>query len=101
MTLPLDDLTISAVQAAMMAAIAKHGDRTPLNPRMHDMEKLPVLVEEVGEVARAMTYDEGGRDALIKELLQTAAMALSWAQSLDSIPDDRAPTMYRMGVPRL
>lgn len=83
-TLPFDDLTISALQATMMAAIAKHGDYTPLHSNMPHGEKLTILVEEVGEVARAMTYDEGNRDALTKELLQTAAMALSWAQSLDS-----------------
>lgn len=82
-TLPLDDITISAVQAAMIAAIDKHGQRTPLNPHILNPDKLVVLVEEVGEVARACTYDEGDHDALIKELVQTAAMALSWAQSLD------------------
>jgi NTP pyrophosphatase (non-canonical NTP hydrolase) len=82
--LPLDNITIAAVQAAMIAAIAKHGDRTPLNPDMSHPEKLVVLAEEFGEVARACTYDEGGDDnALIRELVQTAAMALSWAQSLD------------------
>jgi hypothetical protein len=30
-----------------------------------------------------MTYDEGSNDALVKELLQTAAMALSWAEAVD------------------
>ena len=82
--LPLDDITISAVQATMLAAIAKHGrNRTPLNPHISNPEKLVILAEEFGEVARACTYDEGDNDALIKELVQTAAMALSWAQSLD------------------
>jgi len=82
--LPIDDLTISALQAAMLAAIAKHGEnRTPLNPHMLNPDKLVILAEEFGEVARACTYDEGDHDALIKELVQTAAMALAWAQSLD------------------
>ena len=82
--LPLDDITISAVQATMLAAIAKHGEnRTPLNPHMLNPDKFIILCEEgIGEVARACTYDEGSQDKLIKELLQTAAMALSWAQSL-------------------
>ena len=84
MKLPIDDLTISALQAAMLAAIAKHGEnRTPLNPHMLNPDKLVILAEEFGEVARACTYDEGDHDALIKELVQTAAMALAWAQSLD------------------
>ena len=93
---PFDQLTLSALQTAMVAAMAKHGERTPLNPDMSDTDKLPVLVEEVGEVARAMTYDEGSRDALIKELVQTAAMALSWAQSLDTSPDDHGAAMRRL-----
>jgi hypothetical protein len=76
--------TISALRATMVHAIAKHGwEQTPLNPARADVDNLPILVEEVGEVARAMTYDEGSRDALIKELLQTAAMALSWAEAVD------------------
>jgi NTP pyrophosphatase (non-canonical NTP hydrolase) len=83
---PFENLTISAVQAEMINAIAKHGiDKTPLNPTMSNEVKLVVLVEEVGEIARALTYDNGGsKNALIRELLQTAAMALAWAQSLDS-----------------
>jgi len=76
--------TIAALHATMVHAIAKHGwAQTPLNPARKDVDNLPILVEEIGEVARAMTYDEGSRDALIKELLQTAAMALSWAEAVD------------------
>lgn len=82
--LPFTDLSISAIQASMVSAVYKHGRaQTPLNPEMSNEVKLVILVEEVGEVARAMTYDNGSKDALIKELLQTAAMALSWAQSID------------------
>ena len=80
---PFEPMTISALQATMVAAIAKHGDRTPLNPTMSDPDKLIILIEEVGEVARAMTYDEGSANQLVKELLQTAAMALAFAQSKD------------------
>lgn len=84
--LPFDDVSISALQATMVAAIAKHGfERTPLNIHMLNVDKLPILVEEIGEVATAMTYDRGNDDDLIKELLQTAAMALAWAQSLDEL----------------
>lgn len=81
---PFDPITISALQAEMARAIAKHGiEQTPL--RQDDAANLAILVEEVGEVARAMTYDEGGdADALVKELVQVAAMALAWAQRLDS-----------------
>lgn len=83
--LPFENITISSVQAEMVSAIAKHGvDKTPLNSTMSNETKLVVLVEEVGEVARAMTYDNGGdKDALVRELIQVSAMALAWAQSLD------------------
>lgn len=82
---PFEPITISALNASMLYAIAKHGwAQTPLNPARKDVDNLPILVEEIGEVARAMTYDEGSNDALIKELLQTAAMALSWAEAVDT-----------------
>jgi hydrogenase maturation factor len=84
--LPFEDITISALQATMVSAIAKHGDRTPLNHTMADHGKLVILVEEVGEVATAMTYDRGNRHDLVQELLQTAAMALAWAQSIENEP---------------
>jgi len=82
--LPLQDATVSAVQAEMLHAVAKHGhDMTVLSPTMLDTTKLVVLVEEVGEVARAMTYDNGDRGQLVRELLQVAAVAAGWAQALD------------------
>lgn len=82
---PFEPGTIAALKAVMVHAIAKHGwNQTPLNPNRADVDNLPILVEEIGEVARAMTYDEGSNDALVKELLQTAAMALSWAQAVDT-----------------
>jgi hypothetical protein len=67
----------------MERAIAKHGVlQTPVNPKMFDEAKLVILVEELGEVARAMTYDEGDRDQLKKELLQVSAMAGMWYMSM-------------------
>lgn len=82
--LPLDAVTISAVQAEMVAAITKHGhDLTVLSPMVPDVDKLVVLVEEIGEVARALSYDQGSTQALIRELLQVAAVAAGWAQALD------------------
>lgn len=59
-------------------AIRKHGVyQTPMNPSMSNAERLVILVEEVGEVARAMTYDNGDPDELDKELIQVATMALA------------------------
>lgn len=84
--LPFDDISISALQTTMVAAITKHGyNRTPLNGYRGDTDNLPILVEEIGEVARAMTYDEGDDEKLIKELLQTAAMALAWVQGRETL----------------
>jgi hypothetical protein len=66
-------------------AEVKHGtNNTPRSKEMTDPERLVVLVEEVGEVARAITYDEGDKDALVGELLQVAAMAMAWVEGLES-----------------
>lgn len=71
---------VETVQA-MNHAIRKHGvERTPLGDSMFDSERLVVLVEEVGEVARAITYDEKSTEQLVHELYQVAAMAVMWAQ---------------------
>lgn len=60
----------------MMRAIDKHGwDQTPMSHLMTDEKAFIILAEEVGEVARALTYDEGSKENLRKELLQVAAMS--------------------------
>ncbi len=67
----------------MEYAIGKHGlEKTPYERSLDDLKKYVVLAEEVGEVARALTYDEGNKDDLKKELLQVAAMAGMWYMSL-------------------
>jgi NTP pyrophosphatase (non-canonical NTP hydrolase) len=73
--------SITALQREMKRAVAKHGvEQTPLVE--DDDKSLAILVEEIGEVARAMTYDEGDRKKLAAETLQSAAMALAWYQRL-------------------
>ncbi len=80
-----DALTHAAVDAEIIKAEVKHGtNNTPRSKEMTDPERLVVLVEEVGEVARAITYDEGDKDALVGELLQVAAMAMAWVEGLES-----------------
>lgn len=76
--------TFDDIEDEIARAIEKHGvDQTPLNPSMAMHEKFIILVEEVGEVARAMTYDEGGSAAkLYEELIQVATMSAAMAQSL-------------------
>lgn len=50
-----------------------------------DAYKLAVLVEEVGEVAKALlvnTGDKGASGDLREELVEVAAVAVAWAESI-------------------
>jgi NTP pyrophosphatase (non-canonical NTP hydrolase) len=51
---------------------------------------LPTLVEEVGEVGRALTLEQGDRLRLRAELVDTAAVCLMWIDSLDRGGSDAA-----------
>jgi hypothetical protein len=65
-------------------AIDKHGfENTALNPKVSNEVKLVILAEEFGEVARAMTYDNGSVEDLKKELVQVASVAMLWRESLE------------------
>lgn len=69
------------VDAARLAAHLKHGEnsieRLPANhPRW-----LAILVEEVGEVANALTYD--GKGDLRAELLDVIVVATAWIARVD------------------
>lgn len=88
--LVLSDLTLSAIQAEATRAHLKHGEHSMLGPHYSSGDRLAILVEEVGEVAHELTYDQGGpavgegrRDELVKELIQVAAMAASWVEYLE------------------
>lgn len=76
-----------ATHTRIAEAIGKHGlEQTPLSPAMDPMEKLTILVEEVGEVAKALTYDNRNgtesRATLCLELEQVIAVATMWRASL-------------------
>lgn len=75
---------LEAMKAELNRAVFKHGvDKVPVNPAMDVRDSFIVLSEEVGEVARALTYDEGGNiDHLIEELTQVATMAAAMATGL-------------------
>lgn len=90
--LVLSDITLSAVQAEATRAHLKHGEYSMLGPHYSSGDRLAILVEEVGEVAHELTYDQGGpgvgegrRDELVKELIQVAAMALTWVEHLEGV----------------
>jgi hypothetical protein len=86
--LVLSDLTLSAIQAEATRAHLKHGEHSMLGEHYSSGDRLAILMEEVGEVAHELTYDQGGtasrRDELVKELTQVAAMAASWVEYLES-----------------
>jgi hypothetical protein len=82
--LVLSDLTLSAIQAEATRAHLKHGDHSMLGACYTSGDRLAILMEEVGEVAHELTYDQSGdRDKLVKELTQVAAMAATWVEFLE------------------
>lgn len=74
---------VPEVREELLRQIEKHGDQSTASPEIDDHTRLVILTEEVGEVARAMTYDEGDRAELRKEIAQVAAVALAWAIGID------------------
>ena len=82
--LVLSPLTLDAIQAEATRAHLKHGQNSMLGEQYSPHERLAILVEEVGEVAHELTYDQDGdRVKLVKELIQVAAMAASWIEVLE------------------
>lgn len=82
--LVLSDLTLSAIQAEATKAYLKHGEHSMLGPHYTSGERLAILVEEVGEVAHELTYDQDGdKGNLVRELIQVCAMAASWVEFLE------------------
>ena len=73
---------LDAVNDEFARGYRKHNGKTPRSWKVGDAQSLVILVEEVGEVARAMTYDEGDVENLADELVQVAAMAAAWADRL-------------------
>lgn len=93
--LHLSRVVLNLIEAEYTRAHVKHSGHTPMSPRMSDGERLAILVEEVGEVARAMTYDNGGDpEHLRDELIQVATMAAAHAEYVMSVIDAR-----RNGLP--
>lgn len=71
-------------------SIATHGKRAMIYRAISDPDNLPTLVEEVGEVARAVTElnndrvtTNAGLIALSAELLQVATMAHDWRVAVE------------------
>lgn len=69
-------------------AHAKHGaaGNSREDAPWDNAEWLPILMEELGEVAHEMTYDvqsQGRMDRMRVELVQVAAMACAWIDAID------------------
>lgn len=92
--LVLSDLTLAAVQAEATRAHLKHGENSMLGPSLTDGDRLAILTEEIGEVAREMNdFKLGDPDdpgdhlyRMVAELIQVAAMACTWVQQLEGTP---------------
>lgn len=98
----LSPLILRMLDDELASAINKHGlAMTPLSHTLTDEKCLTVLVEEIGEVARAMTYDEGNETQLLKELIQVGAMSLAWAtrvmqqKDMREAAEDEAGGLFR------
>lgn len=83
------------VQAERDRAHAKHGEESMEALDVTDLKRLAILMEEVGEVAHALTYD-GYLSELRSELVQVSAMAGAWA---DAISLAEFPQRYVLGLP--
>lgn len=69
---------LEEVRSEVLRAIEKHGHEAMAMPGLDVGKRLGILGEEYGEVCRATTYDNGDPENLLEELVQTAAMAVSW-----------------------
>lgn len=65
-------------------AHAKHGSDSIEAESADSPRWLAILVEEVGEVARALTYDNASRVHLRAELVDVQAVASAWVAALDA-----------------
>lgn len=71
----------SEIVQARLAAHKKHGDQSIEAAAAGDPRWLPILVEEVGEVAHELTYDAAG--SVRAELIDVLAVASAWVDALD------------------
>ncbi len=70
------------VMNARRRAHDKHGENSIESMPATDPRWLTVLVEEVGEIAHALTYD-GPSEDLRSEMIDASAVLSAWIDSLD------------------
>jgi NTP pyrophosphatase (non-canonical NTP hydrolase) len=70
------------IEQARARAHQKHGDNSIESEPNGSPRWLPILVEEIGEVANALTYD-GPAGSLRAELIDVIAVASAWVDAID------------------
>lgn len=80
-----DRIAIRDVWAELARQVKKHGDDSCPNLPANDPRWLPILVEEVGEVATEVANLDPGHEPvdLRKELVQVAAVTIAWIAAID------------------
>jgi len=78
-----DHAVMREVIHARIKAHEKHGENSIECQPADSARWLPILVEEVGEIANALTYD-GPLDHLREELIDTIAVASAWITAIDA-----------------
>lgn len=76
-----DHAVYREVEWARIAAHEKHGENSIEVEPASSPRWLAILVEEIGEVANALTYD--GKGDLRAELVDVLAVAAAWVDALD------------------
>ena len=95
----IDSLTYQAIAAERLRAHLKHDNNGMSMERSewYSPRWLPVLVEEVGEVARVLC-DDGFecREKLEEELIQVAAMACAWIDACNDRPSEVSNPLHHV-----
>ena len=86
----LSGLTLDAVQAEATRAHQRHGRHSMLGDANSETDRLAILTQKVGEVARELNdyrlgnlADDDWKARRVKELIQVAAAAISWVEHLE------------------
>jgi hypothetical protein len=89
--LPVETLLVVAHERERQHRLKAEGrfKYTPSDDELTDWQRLAMILEEVGEVARNLLARDGlvtdgdvGDDALAKELSQVAALSVAWMERL-------------------
>jgi len=80
---------VDEVREGRFKAHLKHGQNSIEAVRGRDPRWLSILVEEVGEVAHALTYDaqheESVEESVRAELIDVLCVASAWVDALDHV----------------